>query len=566
MKKIICNVLAVVCGVCALTSLTACKGGDYNADNFLTLEEATALGTPNKIVKEKTTIKVFVPKGSMNPAYSSMRMFKVLSEETNLNFDFVEADEGQYMTLRSVAWEDKNNLPDLFLYNNTISEIIIYSAQGALTPFNDPSYKKNGVEVGSLIDNYMPNYKALLDDNFGFGDELSAHDILTVSDGKMYSVASVNNVPRDLTFKMYINQDWIDILNEYETEFANNPLPNADDMDTVEEYLRVLRAFKKYEGDLYQGTDGIVPVTAANLDNLRNMIMASYGHVTEGVEIKNDGSAFEYSAATEGYRKYLETVRTMYAEKLLDQTVFSTSATDINAKGYAGRLGSFISAAAYIVVGASKDSQYVTCGPFTSEYYTDTPIQYAFSKVDALGAVVPSTTNYSREIARLLDLMYSDFGVSLSVFGQENVDWKWDNDEKTSWSKIIPETWKGSSEEYRATLTPNVGLGVSLYYDYDFIKKDSDPDAIKLNKQAERYADYLKEPIPFDIQLTADEYNKESLIGSSLESKVKEWEYRFVTGVKNPSSDADWNEYLNELKGYRYEELVALYNAALARK
>ena len=36
MKKIICNVLAVVCGVCALTSLTACKGGDYNADNFLT--------------------------------------------------------------------------------------------------------------------------------------------------------------------------------------------------------------------------------------------------------------------------------------------------------------------------------------------------------------------------------------------------------------------------------------------------------------------------------------------------------------------------------------------------
>ena len=87
-----------------------------------------------------------------------------------------------------------------------------------------------------------------------------------------------------------------------------------------------------------------------------------------------------------------------------------------------------------------------------------------------------------------------------------------------------------------------------------------------MNKQAERYGDYLKDPIPFDIQLTADEYNTESLIGSSLESKVREWEYRFVTGVKNPASDADWNEYLNELKGYRYEELVALYNTALVRK
>lgn len=568
MKKLFSLLLAVLVSASCLVAVGCGGKTSYDPDNFLTLEEATALGTPNKIVKNPVTIKIFVPRGSMNPSYSEMRMFKVLSEETNLKFEFIEAAEDQYMTIRSTAWENKADLPDLFLYNNTISEIVMYSAQGALTPFNDASYSKNGLAIGSLIDNYMPNYKALLDSNFNIEGE-NAKEILTIRNGLMYSAASVNDVPRDLSVKLYINQKWISLLNEQVDEFnGDNALPDADNITTIEEYLRVLRAFKKYGSDLtgyYGGNGEIVPVTSNSMNDLRNMFMAAYGHVSEGIEINNQGTAFEYTAATDAYREYLKFANTLYKEGLMDESTFSNSSTMINNKGYEGRLGSFTGAAAYIVVGTNKDADYTTTGPFTSSYYTGTPLWYSFQMIDALGAVIPSSTNYSREVARLLDIMYSDLGVTLSTFGQENVDWKWDDDDKTSWSRIMPEDWTGTSETYRATLTPSVGLGVSLYNKYEFVKKDSSADTSKLNVLSERYQDYLKNPIPAKIKLTKEQYNRESLIGTSLESKVKEWEFSFIKGTKDPNKDGDWNEYLSVLSGYNYTELVAIYNDALAK-
>ena len=232
MKRLVSVISAVAIAAISAFSLASCKkrGTVYDPDNFLTAEQAEELGTPYKIVKESVTIKIFVPRGSMNPPYSEMRTFKKLSQLTNLNFKFIEADESEYMTQRTLAWEDKSQLPDLFLFNNTISEIVTYSGFNALTPVNDENYTKNGVKIGSLLD-YMPVYKKLLDDNFGLETKVSIKDTLTLSDGKMYSTASVNDVPRDLTYKTYINQRWIDNVNENFLS-ENEKLPAADEIRT----------------------------------------------------------------------------------------------------------------------------------------------------------------------------------------------------------------------------------------------------------------------------------------------------------------------------------------------
>ena len=539
------------------------SSGSYDPDNFMTQEEAEANGNPYQIVKEKITLKVFVPRGSSNPEYSSMRMFQVLSELTNIDFEFIEADQDQYMTLRSVAWEDKNNLPDLFLYNNTISEIVIYSANGALTPFNDPNYSKDGVEIGSLIDNYMPNYKALLNDNFGI-EGINAADIMTISDGIMYSAASVNDVTRDLTFRYYVNQKWIDNINENFIMEESEKLPNAVDIETIEEYLTVLRAFKKFDANLNDDPDDEIPLTAESLNYVRNLVLSSYGYVSPGIEIENDGESFVYVPSTEAYKRYLETVETMYEEGLLDNTTFSTNSTMIASKGFENRIGSFSSSAAYIVVGDALDADYVTVGPFTSEYYTGSPVAYSYISVDPLGAVVPANTPYAREIARLLDIMYSELGTQLQAFGKENTDWKWVDDTKTAWVKLVPEDYSQSEEEeYRATLTPNVGLGVGLYISFDFIGKEAEGYNTHINQLSERYAPYLKEPIPAYVHLLADEYNEESLIGTTLEKYVVESEFKFVTGVYD--TETDWETYLTKLEEYRYKDLLQLYNNALSR-
>lgn len=564
MKKLLSGLLA---GCLCVGLLTGCgeKGSSasYDAENFMTMEDAEAAGNPYQIVKDKITLKVFVPRGSTNPEYSSMRMFQVLSDVTNIDFEFVEAPTDQYETLRSVAWEDKSNIPDLFLYYNTISEIVSFSEMGILTPFNDPNYSKDGVEIGSLVDNYMPNYKALLETDFGI-EGSNAADVVTLSDGLMYSAASVNDVPRDLAYKFYLNQKWIDNINENFIASESEKLPDAGDIKTIEEYIRVLRAFKEYDANLNGDVTDEIPLTSESMNYIRLMILASYGYVSNWMEIENDESAFVCVPSTEAYKKYLETAAMLYEEGLLDNNSFSNNQTTIASKGFEDRLGSFSCSAAYFYVGDGLDSNYTTVGPFTSEYYQGEPITYSMGSVDALGAVIPESTPYAREIARLLDIMYSDFGVQLLVFGEEGTDWEWTDSTHTAWEKLVPEDYTDSDTElYRSGLTPQYGLGVGLYNSFDFVGKEADGYTSYLNGLCERYTDCLKEPIPQYVHLTKEEYQTESLNGTPLQSYVEESEFQFITGALNVESD--WDSYLSKLESYKYKEVEKIYNDALTR-
>ncbi|MBQ7164167.1 MAG: hypothetical protein IJR61_02415 [Clostridia bacterium] len=573
MKKFIALIIGLALALQAF-ALVGCKKGKkvvYDPENFLTQAEAETLyGNPYRIVKDKVTLKIFVPKGTMNPPYSSMKMFRKLSELTNLEFDFTEADTAAYSTLRSTAWRE--DLPDMFLFGNTKNEQVRYSQYGSIIPFNDPDLEVEGIKVGDLIENYMPVYKKLLDDNFGLTTAVSAKQAVTLADGKMYSTVSANDVPRDLTYKMWINEQWIRNINQtpslsarLKSEFGVESLPLADDIKTIEEYLLVLRAFKKLDANLNGKADDEVPASALEMQYLRNFILESYGAATNGIEISNDGTTFLYTPATEAYKKYLETAATMYSEGLIDTSTF-TYKTDsqMAAKGYEGRLGSFAAAAAYLIVGYNYDNDYTVFGPFTSGYYTGKPIHYGFSNFKATAAEIPAGTPYVRELARLIDIMYSDIGVQLIAYGEEGVDWTWDDDARTSWTFHVPEGWKKTQEEYRATITPNVGTGACLYWSYDFVGKMNDDIIRKLNTQSERYMPYIKVDVPEDIVLTSDEYDRANLMANSLFNCVKSEEYEFVTGKKKVNKD--WDNYLNKLEGYRYKEYLKIYNDALARK
>ena len=559
LKKLLVGLLA---GVICLSSFVGCGNKTkYDPDNFLPNGTAE---NPYQIVKEKTTINVFVPRGSMNPHYDDMRMFQVLEEKTNLDLQFNEVDTSAYTNVRSAVWEDKSNLPDLFLFNNPISEQVVYSQYDALVPFNDPDLEAGGVKAGSLIDNYMPNYKGYLNNNFNINTTTSAKDVATLPDGYMYSTLSVKDVPRDMTFKMWINQKWMDNLNEDGITMPDGSrIPDADDIKTVEQYIDILRLFKTKDPN-HNGKQDEIPVASQALKYLKNFILAAYGYVNDSIEIKNDGSEIVYVPTTEAYKKYLETMNVLYKEGLIDQSTFDVKTdAQLSEKGMDGdssRLGSFVAAAAYIVVGNDRDAEYTTFGPVNSSYYTGTPLQWGFGYFSPTGAVIPSGTPYVREIARLLDIMYSELGQQLLAFGQENVDWKWDDTEKTSWSMIIPSSWKGTQEEYRAKLSPNVGTGAGLFWSYDFISKCADPITSRLNKLSERYMGYLKEPFPSEIKLSGPEYDEVTVIEAAITQYIANMEFNFVTGAK--SIDKDWNSFITAIDKYDVARFTQIYNDA----
>lgn len=572
MKKIFTVLLAAALSASVLAGFTACKGGEpYDPDNFLPNGTAE---NPYQIVAEPITIDIFVPKSALNPSFSELKMFQKLEEMTNLKFKFTEADTSAYSQLRNAAWEDKKNLPDLFLFSNPVSEQVTYSQFGALVPFNDDDLTVNGIEVGNLIENYMPTYKKLLDENFNIDSPYSAKDVATLSDGMMYSTLCVNDVPRDLTFKMFINQQWIENLREDDVEIPSNvtsfrtaaDIPDANDIKTVEEYIDILRLFKKYDVNRNGDPNDEVPVSSKELEYLRNFILASYGYVYGGAEQEADGSKMTYVPSTEAYRKYLQTMNMMYQEGLLDQSTFTIKTdSQLAQKGLEHRLGSFCSAAAYITVGYEYQDEYEMFGPLTSEYYQGEPIQWGFANFSPTGAVIPTGTSKVREVARLLDIMYSEVGCQLIAYGEEGVDWTWDDEEKTSWTFNVPEDWKGTQEDYRATITPNVGTGSALYWCYDFVGKMNDEIITSLNRMSERYAPYLKQIVPDDLKMTQEEYDGIETINAALDVYLKNAECLFVKGDKDPYSDAAWNSFQSDLKRYKSEELIGYYNDAFLR-
>lgn len=573
------RILAILVCLCTLFPLVACGGGGnattYDPDNFL------PNGTPEnpyQIVKEPVTIEIFAPHSAGNPDYDELVMFKYLEKLTNLRFSFTTADTSAYSNRRSAIWSDPNYRPDLFLFNNAIAEQVQFMEKNynAFVPFNDASYavKANStlvkygenLTVGNLIDQYMPNYKAGLEENFGIDKNVSdATQTATLSDGKMYATLSVNDVSRDLTYKMFINQQWIDNLND----LYSLKLPNASEIDTVEEYLTVLRAFKKYDANDNGDPNDEVPVTSKSLEYLRNFIIQSYGYVSNSMEIKADGSEYVYVPSTEAYRMYLQTINTMWKEGLIDNTTFSiTTDAQMAQKGQKGQLGSFVSAAAYIAVGMEYEGQYVTLAPVTSSYYTGEPIQLGFDYFKPDGACIPQTSIYVREVARLLDIMYSDIGKQLISYGVEGENFTWDDEEKTSWTFIVPESFTGTQEDYRATITPNVGSASALYWSKDFVEKMNDEIITELNKMSASYMQYIKIPEPDKYEFTSGEYEKISKIKATLDPQILYMESCFVKGDKgyDPFNDADWANYLASLDKYGYKDLVDIYNSMLDRK
>lgn len=564
-----------------LASLTGCGSSTtYDLNNFLPNGTAE---NPYQIVKEPITIKVFAPHSSGNPEYKTLKMFTYLSKITNLNFEFTTPDTSAYQQRRASVWQDKSYRPDLFLFNNPIAEQVQYAENNfnALTPFNDATYSDSTGEVGSLIDNYMPNYKALLDDNFGIDkSKENAKETALISDGKMYCTLSAKDVARDLTYKMFINNVWVkNIYSSYSSSYARvHGIDDAGKISTIDDYVGILTDFNTYDANNNGKTNDEVAVSSKAFQYLRNFILQSYGYVSYSCEIENDGSKFTYVPSTEAYRNYLKTANKMWEAGLMDPSTTEISSDSMMAVS-GKRLGSFVAAAPYLITTQNEDvyfqkedgtnykydEEYVTVGPLLSDYYQGDRIQLGLGYFRPDGATIPTTSTYKREVARLLDIMYSELGTQLISYGVENEDWTWDDDSHTSWTFNVPDTWTKNQEDYRATITPNVGSASALYWSNDFVGKMNDEVITRLNRQSETYTPYLKTPEPASYKFTSAEYEEISTIKASLDTQIDYYEAAFITGDMDIDNETDYQNYLTTIKRFKSDRLEEIYNTMLAR-
>lgn len=581
MKKNSILTTALLCGVTFAAVSCGGAGGSYDPENFLPhgTEE-----NPYQIVKDPITIEIFAPHSSGQPEYKDLKMFKQLSKLTNLNFTFTTPDTSAYPNRRAAVWEDRNYKPDLFLFNNPISEQVQYAENhfDALVPFNDPNYADSTGNIGSLIDNYMPTYKALLDNNFNLpSTQENAKETATVSDGKMYCTLSVKDVARDLTYKMFINNVWVKNVHDSfpESYAAKHGIDDATKILTIDDYVGVLTDFNTYDANNNGRNNDEIGVSSKAFEFFRNFILQGYGYVNAAPELEADGSKFTYVPKTEAYRNYLKVANSMWKNGLMDRSS-PENKTDSQMATNGKRLGSFVAAAPYLITGQNEDPnnlkedgskwrydlEYVTVNPLLSSEYNGPRIHYGFGYFKPDGACIPTASKYKREVARLIDIMYSKVGTELIAYGVEGEDWTWDDEAKTSWTFNVPEDWTGNQEEYRGTITPNVGSASALYWSNEFVGKMNDEVITTINRQSEGYVPYLKTPEPAKYKFTSKEYQEISTIKASLDGQITYYETTFIKGdTMDPNSDKDWNDYLSTIDRFNAGRLEEIYNTMLAR-
>lgn len=587
LKKIVCMLLCFVLlmtsGVAVLL-FSACGGKkvDYDPDNFIDVDDP--LYDTGKIVKEKITIRMFTPKNSAQPKWEDMVLFKWMEEKTNIHVEFESVLLESYQEKRGLKWEEKDpsKMADAFYLCNNPDEVTALVASNAITRLNDPegsdAYSGN---YGNLIENYMPNYKALMEEHSGIADET------TQLDGGIYSLCSVNTSNTGGFAKQYINKTWLEKTDWYK---QNQKVP-----ETIEELEIVLTEFRDKDmngnGDPYDE----IPLSYYTADQTRNFIMSAFGFVGTGIEmdtrekILQDGQWVDnptygqivWVPATDAYREYTKLMRRWYEEGLIDENIYANDAGKLAAKGFADQLGCFSTAGAWLVVGEDLDDDYTSIGPLTSSV-NQTKMWYQFSgQYNSTLLIIPQTSPYKREIARWMDVLYDPATIPMQYVGIEGENWQWNDRadgtpgdgslETDTWHFNIPEGMQ--REQYRAQLSPSAYTDGAVLTS-DFTNREDDPKVLKVAEESQIYLPYLKRYIP-TLVYTGDQMEVISSIEGSLNTIMSTSEAYFITDVNNskneydPENDEHWQKFLDKManagnisaKGYAM--LVEQYQAAL---
>lgn len=526
-----------------MVSVLAACGGKENAASSSssvaassTVQETKSFNeTGYPIVNDKITLKVMGVKSPIQGEWSSLFVFEEMEKKTNihLEFDTPPAD----------AYEEKKNLmfasgqyPDMFFGGNlTAKDEVLYGNQGVL------------VSLEGLIDQYGENLKKV------FAEKSSIKPSITALDGHIYALPYIGDVIWELTTKLWINNEWI--------ANAGQKMPT-----TVDELYTVLKAFKDTDGNKNGKADEIpLSFDKSTFPHVRAGFLSSFGILNMGlfamnVDVVND--KVRYYPTTDNYKEYLTFMNKLNKEELIDRESFTQTSQQMAAKGNEHRLGLFSNAAAVSSVGAELQTKYVAMQPLTSSV-NNTAMWPKTTGLTRGTFAITKNNKHPEASLRWVDYFYSTEGGIFITDGQEGLSWKWTDDTKSQWERIMPTEGFKSTEEFRGgKISPAAGTMLPSIMTTDWrgkLKAAHVPILVK--EVTEKYMPVWKEAYP-TTYFTEDEQKKLASLEADLNKYVEQMESNFI--IQGITADA-WTEYTGTLTKMGIDKVVEVYQTAYDR-
>jgi putative aldouronate transport system substrate-binding protein len=482
------------------------------------------------IVKEKITLSVTGARNSFCPSWQDTIMVQEIEEMFNIILDCQEFAGEDWAVQKGLLFAS-GSLPDLFVAANfSLNEVADYGAQGFLAPMN------------AYIADYGENTRAV------FAKNVDMERLCTSPDGNIYTLVEGSAIPANLANRNWINEVWL--------ENVGLSYPK-----TLDELYIVLKAFKEQDANGNGDPNDEIPASGRILDEIVLNALGFPLRSWSGLSFYLKDGKPAVVCTDDLYKVYLQYMRTYYAEGLLDSTTFIQTAQELQAKMAQGRVGAYTVAAPWLYESEKTAFDYRYFGGLTSAY-NSTPIVGASNGLIAQGRVAIGSKNENPEASfRLFDYFYSDEGSTFGFIGSENVGWKWVDQAKGAWARVIPSDWKDTDEAYRNGVL--IIGGWNIYRDTGWKLFAPTGNNIWLFDQyTDNAVPYFKDIFP-TVVFTEDEQKKNATLTTDLTSYINDTTVRFILGEIDIESG--WAGFQKTLSDMGIGELVANNTAAYNR-
>lgn len=497
------------------------------------------------------TLTVGIPQNFNITSYDDNALTKYIEETLDMNIEFVffPSDVTYYVQQLTLMASTGEKMPDVIWGFNGLGSTTV-------ADFGDEGCF---VDLTDLIDKYATNYK----EKYATLSKEEQERIQrkgTSDSGCFYAMPLVTNKMIDnMQCMMYINQTWLDKLG---LQMPTN----------VDEFYNVLKAFKTMDPNGNGAADEI-PLLGqpGGTYDMNGYIINAFTYFDAQNSFNVTDGKLKASYISDEYRQAIIYMNKLYSEGLLSDLCYSISGTNEFVNLITPNNGTSL-----VGVWCGHPSLYADITSPVLNEYTALP-----SLGDATGqggnTVVRNNAIYwssaitkdceNVELAmKFLDFFYADETTTRMRFGEKGVDWEegtgkdvYGNDASI---KVLndnaffkgSQTWGINScavftyQNYSAIASSETGDGALMKGTWEIM------DSAKLPKEKSE-----------NIRYTSEEYEEKTTYQNQIDSFVYEQRNLFVTGDKNPNSDAAWNEYLNTISELGLEKWTVLAQKAYDR-
>ena len=451
--------------------------------------------------------------------------FRRMETKTGIAFSFDQTTESYD------AW--KKHL-DAILNDPAAMPDVLFKAQ--LTPGETQRYYAEGklIDLKPYLAEHAPNLTAL------FTAHPEWERAVTLPGGAIAALPGINELQNNNA--VWINTAWLKNV-------------RMDMPTTAEELTEVLRAFKKKDPNL-NGKNDEIPMTFTSLWDLR-FLGHAFGLVSNDYYIRqNDDGSVVFTADSEENRAFIQWLRMLWEEGLIDKNGFATADTTraITADDATITYGVVFGPSIMSLLPSSQLEKYEVLMPMT---YGGKAEYRSF-----LGDVVRGTfavTSACKDPAAMVewvDFLYSEDGGRMIQAGLEGEEYTLHSD--GTWS------WNDDANTVATTVLTEIaivgGADVPGYCSAEFQRMYDDEATHRAVEQLYQLKQVSVEPYPL-VYLTDAQQARIDAIWAEMAPYMELTQVHFVTGDK-PLDDANWAEFVNTLDRMGRSEFVSIWQEA----